>query len=84
MKFFLKRQAFDVEHALYRRGNGAQAGDLTQFLPQVRVFSFAMRHHCLMDMCPNRPLLVPQHCWTMKWCRSNAVDVSEASCMAPL
>jgi hypothetical protein len=35
IKFFVSRDAFNVEHALYEQGTGPTATGLAQFLPEV-------------------------------------------------
>jgi hypothetical protein len=40
IKFFVSREAFDVEHALYLQGTDPQASGLSQFLPEVRVEAY--------------------------------------------
>lgn len=39
MKFFVSREAFEEEHAMYMRGSDLHTKGLAQFLPQVRSFT---------------------------------------------
>jgi hypothetical protein len=42
IKFFVSREAFNVEHALYLKGMGHAATGLAQFLPEVCDYLFEM------------------------------------------